>query len=71
MQSTCEIINGGILLLISVLIYFVPTIIAGIRGHRAYGSVAVVNLLFGWTFIGWGVALSMAFGGKYKIEDRW
>ena len=44
-----------------ILIYMLPAIIAGARSHKSYGSVAVVNIFLGWTFIGWIAALSMAF----------
>ena len=47
-----------------ILIYMLPAIIAGARSHKSYGSVAVVNIFLGWTFIGWIVALSMAFSGN-------
>jgi hypothetical protein len=30
------------------------------RHHHNSGSIAVVNLFFGWTVVGWVVALAMA-----------
>lgn len=44
-------------LFLILLVYFVPTAMAA-SGRR--GSVFVVNLFFGWTMIGWVVALFMA-----------
>ena len=44
-------------------LYFAPTILALLRGKRHPGATVVVNLFLGWTFIGWVVALAMAFGG--------
>jgi hypothetical protein len=40
------------------LLYFLPSII----GHRkqAFAGILVVNLLFGWTVVGWIVALIWA-----------
>jgi Superinfection immunity protein len=43
-------------------LYFLPTIIAIVRKMPNTGSVFVVNLFLGWTFIGWIVALVMAAG---------
>src|SRR5262249_2114305 len=43
------------------LLYFVPSIIGAVRRVRGLGSVIVVNFFFGWTVIGWIVALAMAF----------
>lgn len=44
--------------LFCVLLYFLPSII----GHRkpAFGGILLVNLLLGWTGIGWIVALIWA-----------
>lgn len=41
-------------------LYFLPAIVAHRRLTRNRYSVAVVNLLTGWTGIGWVVALAMA-----------
>ena len=46
--------------LIAALLYFVPTIVAVMRHVPNTGSVFVINLLLGWSFIGWVVALAMA-----------
>jgi hypothetical protein len=54
----------GVLVLIVIVIgigaYFVPTIIALIRKVPNTGSVVAINLLLGWSLIGWAVALAMA-----------
>jgi Superinfection immunity protein len=39
---------------------FMPTLVARSRQHPNTGGIFVVNLLFGWTFIGWVVALAWA-----------
>lgn len=49
----------GALIVVSLL-YFLPLIIAVVRGVRNQGSVLVVNLFLGWTLIGWVIALAMA-----------
>ena len=50
----------GIILILAL--YFVPTIIAASRHLPNIGSVAVINVFLGWTFVGWIVALAMACG---------
>jgi T4 superinfection immunity protein len=40
--------------------YMLPTIVAKARNVPSVGSVLVVNVFLGWTFIGWVVALAMA-----------
>lgn len=37
--------------------YFLPTIIAVMRGHRQTVPILLLNLFLGWTLIGWVVAL--------------
>ena len=51
---------GIIGFIISLVIYFVPTIVAAVRHHRNTLAVFLVNLFFGWTFIGWVGALIWA-----------
>ncbi|HEY4429053.1 MAG TPA: superinfection immunity protein [Solirubrobacteraceae bacterium] len=48
----------GLLFLLGL--YFMPTVVAVSRKVRHQGSVAVLNIFLGWTFIGWVVALAMA-----------
>jgi len=44
-------------LLIMALAYFLPTVIALARGHHNGFAIFLTNLLLGWTFIGWIIAL--------------
>lgn len=39
------------------VLYFVPTIIAESKGKRNKNAVLMLNILLGWTFVGWVVAL--------------
>lgn len=43
-----------------ISLYFLPTVIASRREHKNSNSILVVNLFFGWTFIGWVVSLAWA-----------
>lgn len=40
--------------------YILPGMIAIIRNHHNCVAIAVLNLLLGWTFIGWAIALVWA-----------
>lgn len=56
----------GIALLIGLccigsLFYFIPSIVAWNRGHQNTAAIVVLNLLLGWSFIGWVVALVWSF----------
>lgn len=50
-------IFGLITFAFSLAIYFLPTIIAVAGKRRNALSIFLLNLLLGWTFIGWVVAL--------------
>jgi hypothetical protein len=55
---------GGVLLVSCVSFYFLPAVIALWRSHRSFGTILFVNLLFGWTGLGWLVCIIWAFRGK-------
>ena len=39
--------------IILLIAYFIPTIMALVRSHNSKLAIIVVNILFGWTVIGW------------------
>ena len=45
------------LLALPTAIYFAPTIIAVLKRKRNWLAIFLVNLFFGWTIIGWILAL--------------
>ncbi len=45
------------LFLLLVAVYFIPTAVAIIRNHHNEGAIITLNLLLGWTFVGWVAAL--------------
>jgi hypothetical protein len=45
-------------LLFATLMYFLPSIIA--HRKRDFAGIFMVNLLFGWTVVGWVIALVWA-----------
>ena len=58
-----------VLLIICLALYFVPTVIAACRGHHNQGAIFALNLLLGWTLIGWVAAFvwsCTAIAGRVK-----
>ena len=49
-----------VIIVVGLGLYFLPTIVGAIRKVVNIGSVFAINLLLGWTLIGWAVALAMA-----------
>lgn len=62
--TTGEIFTGIIVLIILIEIYLIPTTIAICR--KAYYSAAAItiNILLGWTFLGWVLALVLSLLNK-------
>ena len=42
-------------------VYMLPTVIAAVRGHPNVMPIAIINLFFGWTVIGYVVCLAWSF----------
>ncbi len=58
---------GLLFLLVVVIAYWVPTLVAiGRKGNIA--SVAVINGFLGWTFFGWVFALALAFNKPADVQ---
>ena len=57
---------GGIWLVITAFLYFLPTLIAELRGHDSKIAIFIINLIFGWTFVGWIIAFIMSFTGRIR-----
>lgn len=47
-------------LLAAFAAYFLPTLVASRRDHPQQNAIALLNLLLGWTFLGWIAALVWA-----------
>lgn len=47
-------------IIIGVIIYFIPTVVAISRGRINKGAIFCMNLFLGWSFIGWVIALIWA-----------
>lgn len=47
-------------LLFCIGLYFLPAIIAAVRHTHNATGILLINLFFGWTLIGWVVAMVMA-----------
>jgi len=50
-----------IALVIIIPLYLLPSIIAAFRRHELFLIILGVNILLGWTLVGWVISLIMAF----------
>ena len=65
-------IDGSVLILFPfiLLFYFLPAIIASYRKHSKAAAIGVLNLLAGWTFIGWVIAAVWAFTENNRGDNK-
>jgi hypothetical protein len=52
------------------LFYFLPSILAAVRGKRDLVSIFVLNFLLGWTAIGWVIALLWSVKADARLAVR-
>jgi hypothetical protein len=45
-------------------LYVMPSAIAAVRGHHQLAAIFILNILLGWTIIGWIAALIWAATAK-------
>jgi hypothetical protein len=52
----------GVFVLLSItFLYFLPWVVAAARHHHNVMAIAVLNVLLGWTLLGWVIALVWAY----------
>lgn len=61
--------EGALMLLVLLFIYFIPAIVACNSKHRNMEGVVILNLFLGWTFIGWVVALIWAVSNQGEKNE--
>jgi hypothetical protein len=54
-----QILKGAVLIA-AIALYLIPSIEADARGHRDAFAITVVNILLGWTVVGWFAARAWA-----------
>ena len=57
---------GLIFMIIIGLLHFVPSVIAFLRDHQSKWAILVLNIVLGWSGIGWIAALIWSLTGVRK-----
>ena len=60
MQALISLWMIGMLIVVSLSAYMLPTLIAWLRHAPDIAAVTLLNLILGWTLIGWIAALVLA-----------
>jgi Superinfection immunity protein len=59
-----------ILLIVGAILYFVPTFIAWRLGVKSVRSIFYVNLIFGWTIVGWVFAVMWVMAERNELPTN-
>lgn len=51
---------GLLMIALVIAVYFLPMFVAIERRHRNAAAIVTLNILLGWTFLGWVAALVWA-----------
>ena len=54
--------------LLSICVYFLPSITAYFKGPSSFASIFIVNTFLGWTLLGWVLSLAWAFQKNNQKE---
>ncbi len=66
-NQAVELLVLGIVFLIIGLVFILPSIVAFRRDHPNRWLILVINLAFGGTIIGWGIALAWAMRAVHRL----
>lgn len=63
--------NAGFIMMciLVFLLYIVPSVIAFTRGHSNAAAICALNILLGWTFLGWVASLVWSFTSQESIKN--
>lgn len=58
------LVVGVVVLVFGIMIYLLPWVVANMRGRDGQTMILLLNILLGWTVLGWLVLLIIAFTGE-------
>jgi hypothetical protein len=62
--------SSGELITFVVALYFIPSIIAFVRDAKNKAAIIVLNILTGWTLLGWLIALIWSLAAEKRNAMR-
>ena len=65
-------VTVSLIFLFFSLINLLPSIVAFVRKHRSKWSIFIINILLGWTIIGWIITLvwSLSYAGENHQTEQ-
>ena len=65
-----EGLEGLLQLAVLIAIYMIPALVARKRGHENALAITALNILAGWTLVGWIAAFVWACTGPNRRRER-
>lgn len=62
--------KGWIMVVIAAALYVLPTLLAWKRGSRRFVRIMIINILLGWTIIGWIASMLMTLSWEPPAEGE-
>lgn len=69
LMATGGSIKGFLIASCWMAFYLIPTVVASIRKHRSGKAIFVLNILLGWTVLGWIASLVWSLTGDIKNKE--
>ncbi|WP_200831862.1 superinfection immunity protein [Aquimarina sp. AU474] len=57
-----------IMIIVGIAFYFIPSIIALLRGKKNLLAIIALNFFLGWSFIGWVISLVWSLSSDHKPQ---
>lgn len=59
---------SALIVLVVLVVYMIPGVVAWSRGHRNAAAIITMNVVLGWTFLGWTIALIWSMTNNVRRE---
>lgn len=66
MDQAGGVLGVVLIFAISIALYFLPVIVAQSRRHKNLDAIVVLDVILGWTILGWVIALVWSFTSNTK-----
>ncbi len=70
MNQPGDQILAALFCLFLIFLYLLPTVTASSRYHRNTGPIFLTNLFFGWSILGWLIALIWSFSDNVRPSNK-
>jgi hypothetical protein len=66
--SGMDVVTMSIVLAITLVFWFIPTLLAAFRNRKNIGKIFLLNITVGWTTLGWTVLIFWALNPTQSYE---